>query len=60
MEKRNRSIPISFKSRTNIAMKAKVDYSWLWHIRFDHFNTHALNFLYKKKQDERSLMLEGE
>ena len=33
---------------TNIAMKAEVDDSWLWHRRFDHFNTYALKLLYKK------------
>jgi len=48
MEKRNRSFPISFKPGTNISMKAEVDYSWLWHRRFGHFNTHALKLLYQK------------
>jgi len=45
MEKRNRSFPISFKPRTNIAMKVEVDDSWLWHRRFGHFNTYALKLL---------------
>jgi len=48
MEKRNRSFPISFKPGTNIAMKAEVDDSWLWHGKFGHFNTHALKLLYHK------------
>ena len=48
MEKRNRSFPISFKYATNIAMKAQVDDSWLWHRRFGHFNTQALKLLYQK------------
>jgi len=48
MEKRNRRFPICFKPITNIAMKAEVDDSWLWHKRFGHFNTHALKLLYQK------------
>jgi len=60
MEKRSKSFPIRFKPWTNITMKAEVDDSWFWHMRFGHFNTHALKILYKKKHDERSSMLEGE
>jgi len=41
-EKIYRSFPISFKLGTNIAMKAKVNDSWLWHKKFGHFNTQAL------------------
>nr|KYP33156.1 Retrovirus-related Pol polyprotein from transposon TNT 1-94 [Cajanus cajan] len=48
MEKRNRSFPISLRQGPNIAMKAEVDDSWLWHRRFGHFNTHALKLLYQK------------
>nr|KYP71431.1 Retrovirus-related Pol polyprotein from transposon TNT 1-94 [Cajanus cajan] len=48
MEKRNRSFPISLRQGPNIAMKAEVDDSWLWHQRFGHFNTHALKLLYQK------------
>nr|KYP43166.1 Retrovirus-related Pol polyprotein from transposon TNT 1-94 [Cajanus cajan] len=48
MEKRNRSFPISLRQGPNIAMKAEVDDSWLWHRRFGHFNIHALKLLYQK------------
>nr|KYP52821.1 Copia protein [Cajanus cajan] len=48
MEKRNRSFPISLRQGPNIATKAEVDDSWLWHRRFGHFNTHALKLLYQK------------
>ncbi|RDX70432.1 hypothetical protein CR513_50326, partial [Mucuna pruriens] len=48
MEKRNRIFLISFKYTTNISMKVEVDYSWLWHRRFGHFNSEALKLLYQK------------
>ncbi|RDX78085.1 hypothetical protein CR513_41690, partial [Mucuna pruriens] len=44
----NKSFSISFKYTTNIAMKVEVDDSWLWHQRFDHFNSQALKLLYQK------------
>jgi len=43
MEKINKSFPIRFKHGSNIANKVKGDGSCLWHKRFGHFNTHALN-----------------
>ena len=48
MEKRNRSFPIRFNYDTNIAIKAEVDDSSLWHRRFGHFNIHALKLLHQK------------
>lgn len=42
----NRSFPIQW---LQMAMKAAIDDSWLWHKRFGHFNFHALRILSQRK-----------
>ncbi|KAL5567627.1 hypothetical protein UlMin_024202 [Ulmus minor] len=44
----NRCFPIEWRYAIDIAMKAQVDESWLWHRRFKHFNFHGLKKLRQK------------
>ncbi|KAL5582123.1 hypothetical protein UlMin_014565 [Ulmus minor] len=44
----NMCFPIQWRYTIDTARKAQVDESWLWHIRFGHFNFHGLKILRQK------------